>query len=71
VPEIVTDEENALLVKPGDAAAMSAAIARILNEPKLAWRLANNSHELIVERYTPEARVRRLVSIYRGLSQAS
>jgi glycosyltransferase involved in cell wall biosynthesis len=71
VPEIVTDEESALLVKPGDAAAMSAAIARILNEPKLAARLAQRSHELIVERHTPEARVRRLVAIYRGLSQAS
>ena len=77
VPEIVTDEESALLVKPGDAAAMSAAIARILSEPqlgtepKLAARLAKRSHELIVERHTPEARVRRLVAIYRGLSQAS
>jgi glycosyltransferase involved in cell wall biosynthesis len=71
VPEIVTDEESALLVKPGDATAMSAAIARILNEPKLATRLAKRSHELILARHTPEARVRRLVAIYRGLSQAS
>jgi glycosyltransferase involved in cell wall biosynthesis len=71
VPEIVTDEESALLVKPGDAAAMSAALARILNEPKLAARLAKRSHELILARHTPEARVRRLVSIYRGLSQSS
>lgn len=71
VPEIVTDEESALLVKPGDAAAMSAAIARILNEPKLAARLTQRSHELILERHTPEARVRRLVAIYRGLSQSS
>ncbi len=71
VPEIVMDEESALLVKPGDVAAMSAAIARILNEPKLAARLAQRSHELILERHTPEARVHRLVSNYRGLSQSS
>jgi len=71
IPEIVTDQATALLVKPRDAQAMSAALARVLTEPKLAWRLANNSHELIVDRYTPEARVRRLVSIYRGLSQPS
>lgn len=67
VPEIVTNEESALLIRPGDAAGMSAAIGRVLTEPGLAERLKKRSHELIRERHEPEARTRRLVSIYRSL----
>jgi glycosyltransferase involved in cell wall biosynthesis len=70
VPEIVTNEESALLVKPGDSEALSAAMARILNEPKLATRLANRSHELILERHTPEARGNKLIAIYRTLASS-
>lgn len=68
VPEIVAHEESALLIRPGDPAGMSAAIARILTEPGLADRLKKRSHELIRERHEPEARTRKLVSVYRSLS---
>jgi len=67
VPEIVTHDESALLVAPGDPAAMSAAITRVLTEPGLADRLRKRSRELILERHDPEARTRKLVSIYRSL----
>jgi glycosyltransferase involved in cell wall biosynthesis len=39
VPYIVKDGETALLVRPGDPAAMSAAILRLLSEPALAAQL--------------------------------
>jgi glycosyltransferase involved in cell wall biosynthesis len=68
IPEIVTNEESALLVKPGDPGAMSAAITRLLTEPGLADRLKKRSRELIAERHEPESRARRLVSIYRSVS---
>jgi glycosyltransferase involved in cell wall biosynthesis len=68
VPEIVANEESALLVKPGDAGGMSVALARILTQPALAARLKKRSHELILERHEPAARVRKLVAIYRSLS---
>jgi glycosyltransferase involved in cell wall biosynthesis len=68
IPEIVTHEESALLVQPGDPAGMSSAIIRVLTEPGLADRLKKRSHELIVERHEPESRARRLVSIYRAVS---
>lgn len=71
VPEIVTHEESALLVNPGDPAAMSAAIARLLTEPALAQRLTKRSHQLILERHEPEARTRKLVSIYRSVAELS
>jgi glycosyltransferase involved in cell wall biosynthesis len=70
VPEIVRDEESALLVAPGDAAAMSDALLRILSDAGLADRLAKRGRALIQERHDPDARVRRLVSIYRSLAGA-
>jgi glycosyltransferase involved in cell wall biosynthesis len=71
VPEIATNEENALLINPGDPESMSAAMARLLTDPGLAARFTKRSQELILERYEPEARMRILVSIYRSLAQLS
>jgi glycosyltransferase involved in cell wall biosynthesis len=42
VPFIVRDGETALLVRPGDATAMAAAIARLAAEPELRRRLIAN-----------------------------
>lgn len=71
VPEMVTNEESALLVRPGDAAGMSAALARVLTDSGLAARLKKRSRELIRERHDPEARMRKLVAIYRSLADSS
>ena len=67
IPEIVTDEESALLVQPGDVAQMEVAIRRLLADPKLAADLKKRSRELIAERHAPDARMQRLVSLYRAL----
>ena len=64
VPEIVTDEESALLVAPRDPRAMAAALARLLTDAPLAGRLASNASALVAERYSPQAYARALVEIY-------
>jgi glycosyltransferase involved in cell wall biosynthesis len=71
VPEIVRHEESALLVRPGDPESMCAAMARLLTQPELAERLKKRSRQLILERHEPEARMRKLVSIYRALTTPS
>lgn len=45
IREILTHEQNALLVQPGDAPALAAAITRLLDEPSLATRLAERAFE--------------------------
>jgi glycosyltransferase involved in cell wall biosynthesis len=40
VPEVVHDGENGLLVPPNDAAALAAALRRVLDDPELRARLA-------------------------------
>ena len=71
IPEIATDQESALLVEPGDVAGMSAALANLLEENGRAARLAERAHERIVQSYSPEARVRKLVDIYKNCSSNS
>ena len=39
IPEIITDEENGLLVEPGDSKALAAAIHRLIRDEALARRL--------------------------------
>jgi glycosyltransferase involved in cell wall biosynthesis len=67
IPEIVAHEDSALLVQPGKADEMEAALRRVLTEPALAARLATRSKVLIAERHAPEARMKRLVAVYRSL----
>lgn len=43
IPYLLEHEGDALLVPPGDAAAMAAAVRRILTEPGLAERLSRNA----------------------------
>lgn len=67
IPELVTDHESALLVEPGDSSAMNHALLQVLGDGTLAQRLVERSHELIHERHAPEARMRRLLDIYRAV----
>jgi glycosyltransferase involved in cell wall biosynthesis len=67
-PEIVTHEESALLVSPGNAAEMGAAISRLAADAELGRRLAERSRQSIRERHAPDARARRLCAIYKELA---
>ena len=67
VPEMITDDESALLVPAHDSDAVAAAIARVLSDSGLARRLTANAAQLVVSRFSSETRVRSLVEIYRGV----
>lgn len=70
VPELVEDEESALLVPARDTRAMAGAIARVLIDGELARRLAANASRLVATRYSPETYVRSLVEIYREIIES-
>jgi glycosyltransferase involved in cell wall biosynthesis len=67
VPEMIENNESALLVPASDPQAMADAIARILNDKKLAGQLAENASELVSSRLSPETNVRSLAEIYRAV----
>jgi glycosyltransferase involved in cell wall biosynthesis len=67
VPEMVENNESALLVPPNDPPSIAGAIARLLTDEELVLRLTTNAATLVDTRYTPENYVRSVVEIYRGV----
>ncbi len=68
IPEIAEDGQHALLVPSADSAALAAAIGRLLRDPDFAAALAGRAQQRVLERHTPEARIRALAAIYRRVS---
>src|SRR5882724_186419 len=64
VPEIVANEESALLVPANDPAALAAAIVRLLGDAELGRRLTKNAAEIISKNHSPHEYVRSLIAIY-------
>lgn len=65
--EILRDGENALLVPPGEASALAAALRRLLGEPALAERLARAAWDE-APRYSWDARALALAALFEELS---
>lgn len=64
IPEAVPDGEAALLVPPGDAAALGAAAARIAAEPELRASLGANGRRRFERFFTLEVHLERMESLY-------
>jgi glycosyltransferase involved in cell wall biosynthesis len=54
IPELVDDGRTGLLVPPGDAAALAAALRRLLDDPALGRRLGDAGRARVREQYDPE-----------------
>ncbi len=52
--ELLTDGENALLVPPGDPAALAEAMRRVAADPELAKRLSNGGRAVYEARASEE-----------------
>jgi glycosyltransferase involved in cell wall biosynthesis len=51
-PNLLRDDENCLLVPPGDAAAIGAAVQRITQDTALAQRLAMAGRETVLKHFS-------------------
>ena len=63
--ELVRDGETGLLVPPDDAGALAAALERLLADPALASRLAENGARFVRENLTVERMVGETERLYR------
>ncbi len=62
IRELVSDGVNGLLTRPGDVDGLAAALARLLDSPKLRDELATNGRRTIVELFDSEVNVRRFAA---------
>ena len=67
VPEMIENNETALLVPAKDPNALATAIARVLNNEELARRLSANASTLGALRFSPNTYARSLVEVYRDV----
>ncbi len=67
IPEMITDQEHAILVPPRDTTAMANALDVVLSDRKKADRLAFAAYQLATTRYSPLQRARSLVSLYHSV----
>jgi glycosyltransferase involved in cell wall biosynthesis len=67
IPDIVEDGVSGLLVPPGDADALAAAVRRVRDDPALARRLGEGGRRRLHEQFNWPAIVRRWLDLYTGL----
>jgi len=66
-PEALDDGEAGLLVPPGDVAAITAAVSRLLDDRELACRLGRAARSVIAERFSVDRMVRSTENLYSEL----
>lgn len=64
IPELVLDGETGLLIAPDDAAALAAALARLIQDQDLARRLARAGRDLVVSQFNSEKSARQLRDLF-------
>jgi glycosyltransferase involved in cell wall biosynthesis len=67
IPEVVVDGETGLLVPPGDAEALAAAIVRLLEDPESRCRMGASGRRRVRERFDAGTMARRYEDLYRGM----
>jgi glycosyltransferase involved in cell wall biosynthesis len=71
VPEILKDEESALLVPSREPRILAAAMLRLLSNQEFARDLAVSASALVTVRHSPETYARSLVGLYRDVLSTS
>jgi glycosyltransferase involved in cell wall biosynthesis len=67
--ELITNDVDGLLVAPGDAAALAAALERLTTDPELRQRLGEAARERS-RAFTPEGTAAQLLEFYRSASRS-
>ena len=74
IPEAAREDREALLVTPGDVAELAEALGRVLDDERLAARLARAARKRALEKYHPDRVAGAIGAVYAdvlGLERAS
>lgn len=70
VPRLIEDGESGLIVPIGDHAALTFALAKLLDDESLRGRLARSARGVIESRYSFSARMNKMAAVYDSLGVA-
>ena len=62
IADVLSDEETALLVPPGDIDALANALLRLIDTPALGRRLGANAREAALQRHTWQRHTQRILA---------
>jgi glycosyltransferase involved in cell wall biosynthesis len=71
VPDLIEHGKHGIIVRPGDAQALAAAVLRLLREPETARQLGDRARERQEREFVIDAMVRRFEDLYDGLLSAA
>ena len=64
IPELLTDNENGLIVPPEDPQALSAALERVIRDPDLRRRFGEAAEARVREHFDHDASIRQLTRLF-------
>jgi glycosyltransferase involved in cell wall biosynthesis len=64
IPEVITDQANGFLIRPGDSAGLAAAVAKLMTNKQLRLTMGLRSREIYRSRFALEIMLRRIEEIY-------
>ncbi len=64
IPDIITDEENGLLISPKDSNSLKRAVERVMGDKEFAERLRVSAFDKVVNNYSMDNCIDKLVKIY-------
>lgn len=67
IPDVVRDEEDGLLVLPGDARSFTEALARVVGDGELRQALGRRARQKILQNYLFDKRVAKVAKLYRDV----
>jgi glycosyltransferase involved in cell wall biosynthesis len=71
IPEVIVNGENGLLVPPGDAEALAAAIQGLFDRPALGARLGRTARLTVVQRFSHAANLRVIYDLLTSAARGS
>jgi glycosyltransferase involved in cell wall biosynthesis len=69
IADVLDDGDTALLVEPGDAAALASAVRRLAESPELRRRLGAKACEAVIQKHTWKHNARRVLDAYKVSGQ--
>ncbi len=70
IPEVITDQANGFLIRPGDSERLAEAISKLMTHKHLRLTMGIRSREIYRSRFAPEIMIRRIEELYdRALSR--